>query len=294
MAAATISVEQDQFCCPVCLEVLRDPVTIPCGHSYCLQCIEDYWNRPKQKGQYTCPQCRQVFNPRPLLSRNTVLGEVVEKFQRSGAQAAAGAEEGRCSVCTGRRSRAVKSCLVCSESYCSAHLRTHEERFHAKAHKLIPASEHLCPLHDKLLRLYCHSDQQSVCSQCVREKHRGHDTGSALDGRAAQQKKLQEASLKSAQRLKDAEKELRYVIRYIKHSTEAAVEESERIFSRLIRSIEKQSSEVKEVIKVQQRAAVSQAEEVLEKVQRELVELRRTEAELEKLSHTDDHVHFLQ
>uniref|UniRef100_A0A3B3U0M9 Zinc finger RING-type eukaryotic domain-containing protein n=1 Tax=Poecilia latipinna TaxID=48699 RepID=A0A3B3U0M9_9TELE len=36
MAAATISVEQDQFCCPVCLEVLRDPVTIPCGHSYCL------------------------------------------------------------------------------------------------------------------------------------------------------------------------------------------------------------------------------------------------------------------
>uniref|UniRef100_A0A3B5AZ22 RING-type domain-containing protein n=1 Tax=Stegastes partitus TaxID=144197 RepID=A0A3B5AZ22_9TELE len=48
------------FCCPVCLEVLRDPVTIPCGHSYCLQCIEDYWNRPKQKGQYTCPQCRHT------------------------------------------------------------------------------------------------------------------------------------------------------------------------------------------------------------------------------------------
>uniref|UniRef100_A0A8D3D2Z5 RING-type domain-containing protein n=1 Tax=Scophthalmus maximus TaxID=52904 RepID=A0A8D3D2Z5_SCOMX len=45
MAAATISIEQDQFCCSVCLEVLRDPVTIPCGHSYCLGCIEDYWDR---------------------------------------------------------------------------------------------------------------------------------------------------------------------------------------------------------------------------------------------------------
>uniref|UniRef100_A0A3Q3KJH8 RING-type domain-containing protein n=1 Tax=Monopterus albus TaxID=43700 RepID=A0A3Q3KJH8_MONAL len=48
MAVATISIEQDQFCCSVCLEILRDPVTIPCGHSYCLDCIEDYWNRPKE------------------------------------------------------------------------------------------------------------------------------------------------------------------------------------------------------------------------------------------------------
>uniref|UniRef100_A0A3P8U846 FinTRIM family, member 87 n=1 Tax=Amphiprion percula TaxID=161767 RepID=A0A3P8U846_AMPPE len=302
MAAATISIEQEQFCCSVCLEVLRDPVTIPCGHSYCLECIDDYWNRPKQKGQYSCPQCRQVFNPRPLLSRNTVLGEVVEKFQRSGIQAAAQhstkTEEVKCSVCTGRKSRAVKSCLLCLESYCVAHLRVHEEHFHGKAHKLIPASdelrEKLCPQHDKLLRLYCHTEQQCVCSQCVKERHRGHDTVSVVDERAAQQKKLQETALKSVQKMKDVEKELRYVIRYIKHSTEAAVEESERIFSKLIRSIEKQSSEVKEVIKVQQRAAVSQAEEVLEKVQREIVELRRTEAELEKLSHTEDHVHFLQ
>lgn len=78
------------------------------------------------------------------------------------------------------------------------------------------------------------------------------------------------------------------------HSTEAAVEESERIFSKLIRSIEKQSSEVKEVIRVQERAAVSQAEELLEKLQREIVELKRTDAELEKLCRAEDHIYFLQ
>lgn len=195
MAAATISIEQDQFCCPVCLEILRDPVTIPCGHSYCLDCIEDYWNRPKQKGQYSCPQCRQVFNPRPLLSRNTVLGEVVEKFQRAGfravAQHLAKPEEVKCSVCSGRKSKAVKSCLVCSESYCVTHLRVHEERFHGKSHKLIPAleeqKEKLCPQHDKLLRLYCRTDQQCVCSLCVKERHKGHDAVSVVDERTAQQ-----------------------------------------------------------------------------------------------------------
>lgn len=193
MAAATISIEQEQFCCSVCLEVLRDPVTIPCGHSYCLGCIEDYWNRPKQKGHYSCPQCRQVFNPKPLLSRNTVLGEVVEKFQKSGskAQNSAKSEEVKCSVCSGRKSKAVKSCLVCSESYCAAHLRVHEERFQGKVHKLIPAldqlREKLCPQHDKLLRLYCHNDQQYVCSQCAKDRHQSHDMVSVVDERAAQQ-----------------------------------------------------------------------------------------------------------
>ncbi|XP_017281492.1 E3 ubiquitin/ISG15 ligase TRIM25 [Kryptolebias marmoratus] len=297
MAAATISIEQDQFCCSVCLEVLRDPVTIPCGHSYCLDCIEDYWSTAKQKDQYSCPQCRQVFNPRPLLSRNTVLAEVVEKFLKTGVQAAK-PEGVKCSACKGRKGRAVKSCLSCLESYCAAHLKAHEERFHRKAHKLIPASdelrEKLCQQHNKLLRLYCHTDQQCVCSQCVKERHRGHDTAPVVDERATQQKKLKETSLKSVQKLRDTEKELRYVIKYIKHSTEAVAEESERLFSKLIRLIEKHSSEVKEKLRVQERVVVGQAEEVLEMVQKEMAELRRTEAELERLSHTEDNIHFLQ
>lgn len=72
------------------------------------------------------------------------------------------------------------------------------------------------------------------------------------------------------------------------------MEESERVFCRLIRSIEKQSSEVKEVLRVQERAAVSQAEELLEKTQREILELRRAGAELERISQTEDHTGFLQ
>ncbi|XP_029380841.1 E3 ubiquitin-protein ligase TRIM47-like isoform X2 [Echeneis naucrates] len=302
MAAATISVDQEQFCCSVCLETLRDPVTIPCGHSYCLDCIEDYWNRTKQKGQYSCPQCRQVFNPKPLLSRNTVLGELLEKFQKSRFQASAQQpetpDEVKCSVCTLRKSKAAKSCLVCSESYCVPHLKVHEERFHGKAHQLIPASDHLkeklCPEHDKVLRLYCRTEQQCVCSQCVKDRHKGHEAVPVAEERATQQKKLQETSLKSVQKWKDTEKELRYIIKYIKHSADAVVEESERIFSRLIRSIEKQSCEVKELIRVQERAAVSQAEEQLEKIQREAAAARRMDAELEKFCRTQDHIHFLQ
>ncbi|KAM9719843.1 E3 ubiquitin/ISG15 ligase TRIM25-like [Menidia menidia] len=302
MAAATISVEQDQFCCSVCLEVLRDPATIPCGHSYCLDCIEDYWNRDRKRDEFSCPQCRQAFSPRPLLSRNTVLGEVVETFLRSeraqaAAQPPARVQEVRCGVCRGKR--AVKPCPACAESFCAAHLKAHEERFHRKGPgQPAPASgqprDRPCRTHGKSLRLFCVTDQLAVCSLCAKERHRGHDTVPLPEERAAQQKKLRESCLKSAQKLRDAEKELRYAIKYMKHCTEAAVEESERIFNRLIKSMEKQSEEVKELIRVQERAAVGQAEEALEKVQREMAELRKTEAELERLAQTEDHVHFIQ
>ncbi|KAK2822575.1 hypothetical protein Q5P01_022640 [Channa striata] len=137
-------------------------------------------------------------------------------------------------------------------------------------------------------------EQDQFCCSCVKEGHKGHDAVSAPEERAAQQKKLQETSLKSVQKLKDTERELRFAIKFIKHSTDAAVEESERIFSKLIHSIEKQSIEVKEVLRVQEKAAVRQAEEVLEKIQREMGELRRMDAELEKLCRTEDDIHFLQ
>ncbi|CAL9689228.1 unnamed protein product [Knipowitschia caucasica] len=204
MAATTISVEQDQFCCSVCLEVLRDPVTIPCGHSYCLTCIEDYWNRPKQKGQFSCPQCRQVFNPKPLLCRNTVLAEVLEKLQhRPPTPKQTKPGEVRCSVCSGRKGQAVKACLTCARSFCAAHLKAHKERF-PRGHQLIPATEEfkerLCPLHnDKMMKMFCRGEQQPVCALCVKDKHRGHDNVPLGEERAAQQRKLQESSLKSMQ-----------------------------------------------------------------------------------------------
>ncbi|XP_051944249.1 tripartite motif-containing protein 16-like protein isoform X1 [Hippocampus zosterae] len=269
---STISVEQDQFSCSVCLEVLRDPVTIPCGHSYCLSCIEDYWSRvkPQKAPQYSCPQCRLEFKPRPLLNRNTVLGDLVEKFLQSGGQEQPADERLR-----GGRGHGV---LVAP--------KIHNESGVVR--------EKLCPQHQRPVRSYCRADHQGVCSRCLKGQHKNHDTVRLADERLAQQKKLQEASLKCTQNIKDVEKELRYVVRYIKHATEAAEEESDRVFSKLLRAIEKQRCDVKEAIRGRERAALAQTEQLLEKLERETAEVRRSEAELEKLCRSDDHLHFLQ
>lgn len=78
------------------------------------------------------------------------------------------------------------------------------------------------------------------------------------------------------------------------HATEAAEEESDRVFSKLLRAIEKQRCDVKEAIRGRERAALAQTEQLLEKLERETAEVRRSEAELEKLCRSDDHLHFLQ
>lgn len=72
------------------------------------------------------------------------------------------------------------------------------------------------------------------------------------------------------------------------------VEESDALFTQLIRWIELKRFEVRELIKVQEKTATSQAELLLEKIQKEIAEFKMNEDELDKLSLLEDHIAFLQ
>jgi len=71
------------------------------------------------------------------------------------------------------------------------------------------------------------------------------------------------------------------------------VDDSERNFTELISSIERSRSEVTQLIRDQENAAVSRAEGLLKQLEKEIDDLRRRNTELEQLSNTDDHIHFL-
>ncbi|XP_051534593.1 uncharacterized protein si:ch211-281l24.3 isoform X36 [Myxocyprinus asiaticus] len=128
--SATLLTE-DHYRCSVCTEVFKDPVSIPCGHSYCKHCIEIYWSKPTQAGCYACPQCRKRFRNRPVLYVNVALAKVIEELKQAGfspalpAHCYAGPDDVPCDICTGMKLRAVKSCLTCTASFCETHIRQH-------------------------------------------------------------------------------------------------------------------------------------------------------------------------
>nr|XP_046188692.1 E3 ubiquitin/ISG15 ligase TRIM25-like isoform X3 [Oncorhynchus gorbuscha] len=300
MAEAT-----DLISCSICLDLLKDPVAIPCGHNYCMDCIKGCWDQDDLKGVYSCPQCRQTFTPRPVLNRNPLLTEFVENLKKTGIQAVppalcfGGPGDVECDVCTLKKLKAVKSCLVCLASYCETHLQHHYESPAFKKHKLVRAStqlqEKICTHHDKLLEVYCRTDQQCICYQCEIEKHKGHDTVSPAVERIERLKQLSENQAR--QRIQEREvkiQEVRQAVKSLKCSAQTAVGVSERIFTVLVHSIDKTRSEMTALIRAQEKAEVSRAEGLLKQLEQDVAELKRREAELEQLSHTEDHIHFLQ
>lgn len=160
MAQANISVTESQFRCPICLDILKDPVSIPCGHTYCMVCINNYWDQ-LDSGQFSCPQCREAFSPRPVLRRNTVLAEVVEKLKLNEMVMSTdtppelyrgGVGDVPCDFCPiENKLKAVKSCLVCLASFCELHVLPHREVGTLRRHKLVAAveslAERLCAQH---------------------------------------------------------------------------------------------------------------------------------------------------
>ncbi|XP_059555502.1 putative tripartite motif-containing protein 61 [Myotis daubentonii] len=84
--AASLAELQAEASCPICLDYLRDPVTIACGHTFCPSCIHQRWEG--LQGTFPCPVCLHHCPDRSL-ERNTQLChmiEIVKQIPTSGSQ----------------------------------------------------------------------------------------------------------------------------------------------------------------------------------------------------------------
>ncbi|XP_064782941.1 E3 ubiquitin/ISG15 ligase TRIM25-like [Oncorhynchus masou masou] len=165
---------EEQFLC-------SEPNTTSCGNNFCMVCITKYWD---SKDLCLCPLSQENFYRRPKLCVNTTYKEVVENFKRTRDKGKdeSPSKPGKvpCDVCTGTKRKALKSCLVCLASYCKTHLEPHQIASPLKRHKLINPVENLvdriCQKHDRLLELFCRTDQTCVCQFCTEADHKTHDT----------------------------------------------------------------------------------------------------------------------
>ncbi|TDH09804.1 hypothetical protein EPR50_G00092540 [Perca flavescens] len=306
MSAASCLLTEDQFRCSICQDVFTDPVTVPCGHNFCKNCITQHWdiNVPNQ-----CPNCNKDFHTRPELQINTFISEMAAQFRQSAQQKASRSSEQQvskpgevpCDVCTGTKLKALKSCLVCLVSYCETHLEPHLTMTGLKRHQLIDPVENLegrmCTKHDKPLELFCKTDRMCVCMLCTILDHKTHDVVPLKEEYEGKKVELG----KTEAEIQHMIQKKRLKIQEIRHSVELSEEDADReiakgvqVFTALKESVERSQAELIETIKEKQRKTEKQAECFIKELEQEISELQKRSTEVEQLSQSEDHLHLLQ
>ncbi|XP_049429426.1 E3 ubiquitin-protein ligase TRIM21-like isoform X2 [Epinephelus fuscoguttatus] len=309
MAAASCLLTEDQFLCSICLDVFTDPVTTPCGHNFCKTCITEHWNT---NVPYQCPNCKKVFNTRPELQVNTFISEMAAQFRQSAQQKASSSSssseqqvskpgEVPCDVCTGTKLKALKSCLVCLESYCETHLEPHLTRSGLKRHQLIDPVENLegrmCLQHDKLLELFCKTDQMCVCMLCTVLDHKTHDVvplREEYEGKKAELGKTEAEIQQMIQKRQLKIEEIKHSVQLSKEDADREIADGVQVFTALKESVERSQAELIDTIKEKQRKTEKQAEGFIKELEQEISELKKRSTEVEQLSRSEDHLHLLQ
>ncbi|XP_048100493.1 E3 ubiquitin-protein ligase TRIM39-like [Alosa alosa] len=160
---------EDHFRCSVCTEVLKDPVSIPCGHSYCRQCK---MQANRAGGHYACPICKKRLKTKPKIYTNSPISKQLPSSSSECGQLS-------CDFCPVKKLRAVKFCLMYTALYCETHVIQHYTVPALQRHRLVEPTEHLeqmiCQHHQRALEMFCRTDQTTICSMCAVLKHRHHD-----------------------------------------------------------------------------------------------------------------------
>ncbi|XP_074489701.1 zinc finger protein RFP-like isoform X1 [Sebastes fasciatus] len=307
MSAASCLLTEDQFLCSICLDVFTNPVSTPCGHNFCKTYITQHWDI---KVPFQCPNCKELFNTRPELRVNTFISEMAAQFRQSAQQKASSSSseqqaakpgEVPCDVCTGTKLKALKSCLVCLESYCETHLEPHLTRSALKKHQLNDPVENLegrmCTKHDKLLELFCKTDQMCVCMMCIVSDHKTHNVvplKEEYEGKKTELGKTEDEIQQMIQKRRLKIQEMKHSVGLSKEDADREIADGVQVFTALKESVERSQAELIDTLKEKQRKTEKQAEGFIKELEQEISELKKRSTEVVKLSRSEDHLHLLQ
>ncbi|XP_057634651.1 tripartite motif-containing protein 30A-like [Chionomys nivalis] len=81
MASSVLGMVKEEVTCPICLELLKEPVSADCDHIFCRACITlNYESSKGKEGEGICPVCRVSYlfgNLRPIRH----VANIVEKLK---------------------------------------------------------------------------------------------------------------------------------------------------------------------------------------------------------------------
>ncbi|XP_067455860.1 E3 ubiquitin-protein ligase TRIM21-like [Thunnus thynnus] len=304
MALARSLMAVENFQCSICLDVFTQPVTIPCGHNFCLNCITGYWDT--NNTVYVCPLCKEEYNTRPMLRVNIIIEETAAQIKRSVQEKFSGNPEQPgngnvlCGVCTGAKNAALKSCLVCVMSYCETHLEPHQRISPLKKHKLINPVENLesriCENHNRPLELFCRVDEMFLCESCKESDHKTHNIVTLEEEAQIRMTKL-EIEKKGRDQMIQARQqkidEIQHSMEASKNNAEKALSCSMHVMSVMVEYIKRSQAELTEVIETKQKKIETKAKGFIKELKGEIRQIKEKNEQLNQVSLTNDPFKFL-
>ena len=268
MACATIKLS-DNLTCSICLELFVSPVALPCGHSFCRDCISNYrGNQPKCK----CPLCTKEFTQTDL-EVNIIVRDLVDDFKKSlefQDQPCVEPGEVPCDMCTGRQQKAVKSCLECAMSYCHAHLERHSKLAGTKKHQLVAPTVHLqdwmCEEHDRLLECFCKTDQVCLCLRCLPD-HTSHPMVSLKEAHKEKTVWLGKKRRDYQQMIQERKSKIQEII----DTSTRQIAEDKELLTALINDIKKFEHDLIHLISERQKRTQKQADDLIRHLQQQMM-----------------------
>ncbi|XP_076370515.1 E3 ubiquitin-protein ligase TRIM71-like [Tachypleus tridentatus] len=283
MAAAFPSTRGENSCpsfiCPLCLTRSLEPKILPCLHTFCKTCLEQYNQNSQESfsGNFKCPSCQQKISPTSedlgldTMSSNLLISNILEVVKEE-----LDCENGfdgqislvMCSCCE-EGNKAVGRCRDCNELLCENCVRAHQRVRLTKEHYIVRFANdvsqhrtpppippigsrptHCCELHQhEVLRLFCDTCNEPLCRECTMKEHRGHSFIYLQDA-------VQNSKTLSIKLLADAKAGLR------------AVEESIEITQQMAEKVEMRAQNVATEV----RATIRRHMNALEERERDLLQ----------------------
>ncbi|XP_051570975.1 E3 ubiquitin-protein ligase TRIM35-like isoform X3 [Myxocyprinus asiaticus] len=130
---------EEDLSCPVCCEIFKHPVLLPCSHSFCRSCLEHFWDSASSR---SCPVCRRRASKKSPPS-NRALKNLCEAFLLGRGQ---GNASGSNTLCWRHGEKFKLFCLVDQEPICVV---CQASKMH-KGHDCSPTEEAALDCKDKL------------------------------------------------------------------------------------------------------------------------------------------------
>ncbi|KAM3926597.1 E3 ubiquitin/ISG15 ligase TRIM25-like [Leptodactylus fuscus] len=294
MASSALRAELD---CSICLSTYTDPVMLRCGHNFCRLCIDRVLDTQDQSGVYSCPECREEFQVRPVLMRDIALRNIMENLlSTQPTQTQTGI---CCTYCIHSPVPAVKSCLHCEASLCDKHLRVHSK---SPEHVLCDPSTNLekrkCSVHKKVLEYYCTEDTACICVSCRLDgEHRGHRVEMLDEASEKKKKKLRNVLQKLTTKRQKTEERVQSLEERRRKAQEKASGKAERVTALFIdirRRLDDLEKKVLSEISRQEEQRSLSLSDLIQKLEIKKAELSMKMRHIEELCNMTDLLTVLQ